>query len=252
MVVVVAFVLFFVGQLFVQLALGILGLLFSGEIGAAQVLLQSEPDVIAASAGLMRAAHITSQIFSWGFAAWGTASILGNPLDELQLSKSPSLLYWILGPVIIMCAAPLAQMLVIDKGWDGFAGMENMIASAREMEVRTEAVTKAILAQHTDGGLFINIITFALAPAVCEELFFRGLIQRNLLRACSPWLAILITATLFSLLHFMIFGFFARLFLGAVLGVIAWKADSVWPAILAHFTFNLFTILSMTYEWSFF
>ncbi|MEZ4686374.1 MAG: CPBP family intramembrane glutamic endopeptidase [Bacteroidia bacterium] len=210
---------------------------------------RQSPEVIAQSPGLIHLAHITGQFLGWGLAAWLAASLLGKPAEELGLRGSHSAKNMALAAVIILCATPLAQLLVISRDWEGFAWMASFVEEARALELSAEAKTKAILSLHSPLALFLNIFTFALCPAICEELFFRGLIQRNLMRAMPPVAAILITALIFSLLHFMLFGFFARAFLGIILGLIAWRSRSLWPAITAHFVFNLSTVISVAFGW---
>jgi membrane protease YdiL (CAAX protease family) len=83
-----------------------------------------------------------------------------------------------------------------------------------------------------------GLLLFALVPGVCEELFFRGLVQRGLLRALAPAQAIAATALLFGLFHGDLQqGTFAAL-LGAWLGWVAWRTDSVWSAAAGHVLAN--------------
>ena len=249
LVVVMGFALFFVGQMLVQTSLAIIGLIWEGNAGAVMELGRQSPEVIAQSAGLIRLSHIAGQLLGWGFAAWVAAWLLGKPARELGLRRSVSFRNMAIAALVIVCATPLAQELVINRDWEGFSWMASFVERARALELSAEAKTKAILLLNDPLPLFLNMITFALTPALFEEMFFRGLIQRNLMRAFSPVVAILITACIFSLLHFMLFGFFARAFLGLILGVIAWKSNSLWPAITAHFVFNLSTVISVAYGW---
>ncbi|MFK7970977.1 MAG: CPBP family glutamic-type intramembrane protease [Bacteroidia bacterium] len=247
-VLVLAFALFFIGQLFVQLAAVIWGLVIEGEAGAVQAALAS-PESMLASSEVIRFSHITSQIFSWGFAAIMGGFILGNVQQELGMSQRGPWYYWVLAPIAILLAAPVAQAMIISPEWQGFPGMESIIEAARSMEDRSQEAITGMLRLQGTGNFMLNVVAFAVAPAICEELFFRGLIQRNLLRGMSPLKAIFLTAFLFSLLHLALFGFFARLFLGFVLGLLAWRSKSIWPAILGHFTFNFLTVLSIHNGW---
>ena len=49
---------------------------------------------------------------------------------------------------------------------------------------------------------------------------------------------ILIGAIVFSALHFQFLGFFSRVALGMILGLLYWYSGSLWPGILAHFAYN--------------
>ena len=59
----------------------------------------------------------------------------------------------------------------------------------------------------------------------------------------NPWMGIILTAAIFSGIHFQFYGFLPRLFLGVVLGAIYWYSGSLWVAILAHFLYDAAVIV---------
>jgi membrane protease YdiL (CAAX protease family) len=77
---------------------------------------------------------------------------------------------------------------------------------------------------------------------VGEELLFRGLIQRILVRKYGRWTGIVIAAILFSAMHMQFYGFFPRFLLGVVLGILFAYSGSLWVAILAHFFYDAMLI----------
>lgn len=90
---------------------------------------------------------------------------------------------------------------------------------------------------------FIGLIIIALAPAILEEVFFRGALQQLLTNWIkTPWIAIGITSILFSLVHFSYFGFLPRAMLGAVLGLLFYYSKNIWTNILAHFLNNAIAV----------
>ena len=90
----------------------------------------------------------------------------------------------------------------------------------------------------TFGGLLLNLLIIALIPAVGEELTFRGVLQQGLMRKMNPHVAIVISAAIFSFIHFQFFGFLPRLFLGLLLGYMFYITGSLWTSILMHFVNN--------------
>lgn len=74
-----------------------------------------------------------------------------------------------------------------------------------------------------------------LASPVCEELVFRGFVQRAFREAPR---GIVVTALIFSAFHFNPVNFVALFQLGVLFGLLAWRAGSVWPAIGAHVASN--------------
>jgi membrane protease YdiL (CAAX protease family) len=123
------------------------------------------------------------------------------------------------------------------------AGLESWM---RSMETLNQGMIEALLGSSSLFALAANILILALIPAICEELFFRGFLQRNMARMMRPHAAVWVTATIFSLVHLQFYGFFARLLLGVLLGYFLLGSRSLIPSIAAHFSFNLTSIL-LTY-----
>ena len=87
-------------------------------------------------------------------------------------------------------------------------------------------------------------LCLAVAPAVCEEFFFRGMLQRSLLKNGTAWKAILISSLVFGGFHTISSSVVAidRLIpttlVGLVLGYLAYKSNSIWPGIFVHAIHN--------------
>jgi sodium transport system permease protein len=81
-------------------------------------------------------------------------------------------------------------------------------------------------------------LVFVLLPAVSEELAFRGFILAGLRRRFRPWLAILLSSSLFALYHFNVFQLVPAFCLGLVLGLLAVRSGSVLPGMLFHLLHN--------------
>lgn len=78
------------------------------------------------------------------------------------------------------------------------------------------------------------IAAIGLLPGACEELIFRGLLQRRLLRRWSPPVAIGVTSVLFALVHVDPQAMGLALVLGVWIGVVAWRTNSVFPGMVIH------------------
>ena len=92
------------------------------------------------------------------------------------------------------------------------------------------------------GELFLAL---ALVPAVIEEIFFRGLLQRLLMRSYPQQLVFFFTALFFSLLHFSPAGFLSRLVLGLMLSYLAYDSRGLRIPMLFHLINNTLAILSL-------
>lgn len=92
--------------------------------------------------------------------------------------------------------------------------------------------------------LWIKITSLAVAPAVCEEFFFRGFLQNSIRQKTTAPLAILLAGVLFGLFHVIVKDalLFERLLpstlMGIVLGVLFERSGSVFPGMLLHVVHN--------------
>lgn len=88
----------------------------------------------------------------------------------------------------------------------------------------------------------------AVLPGFVEELLFRGYLQSRLLRSWPPGLAVLCSALIFSLAHLDPVHVLGVIPLGLWLGTIAWRARSIWPAILCHAVNNAVAVSGALFE----
>jgi sodium transport system permease protein len=101
-----------------------------------------------------------------------------------------------------------------------------------------EAFRRMLFPETQARGLLASLALFALTPAVCEEMFFRGLILRGLLTRVPPATAIALCAAMFGIYHVDLYRLVPTTLLGGMLGFIAWRSGSLGPSILAHFLNN--------------
>lgn len=100
--------------------------------------------------------------------------------------------------------------------------------------------------------LWVDIACFALIPACCEEVLFRGALFPSFLGTSlqnAPAFskrvlaAMLSTALLFAAFHLSLSRFLPMLFLGLGLGFAAWRSQSLWASVLMHTTNNAIVII---------
>jgi membrane protease YdiL (CAAX protease family) len=164
---------------------------------------------------------------------------LSDPRPERYLGlRAPwRLSYWAMGSAILLISLPLVEYTGLLNHQIRFsASLSEKIRFWEESAMRTLLV---MLKDRSISNLLINLVFIALFAGVGEELFFRGILQRLLIRATrSPWAGILLTAACFSFFHFQFYGFIPRFILGALLGAAYWYSGSIWVAIVAHTVFD--------------
>ena len=107
------------------------------------------------------------------------------------------------------------------------------------METTREAQEAILIKINSLSKYLVSIIVIAILPAIFEELLFRGVIQNIFTKWFKgPWVAILLTAFIFSIIHLSFYGFFVRFALGIILGLIFYYSGSLWLVIIFHFFYN--------------
>jgi uncharacterized protein len=112
-------------------------------------------------------------------------------------------------------------------------------AWAAEKETALALLTERFLDMPHLGGLLLNLFMIALLPALGEELFFRGVVQRLLGQwSGSVHLSVWLAAILFSTIHMQFLGFVPRVLMGALLGYLFAWSGNLWYPIIAHMVNN--------------
>ena len=94
--------------------------------------------------------------------------------------------------------------------------------------------------------LILNLIFTAVLPGICEETAHRGLLLKGFCPS-NPRFAIIISSLLFGLLHMNIEQFFYATLIGIVLGFVTTISESIYPAMIIHFTNNALSVF-MSYS----
>jgi membrane protease YdiL (CAAX protease family) len=171
-----------------------------------------------------------------------------NSWKYLEVDKKPDekragLVFIIL--ISVLPALNLLAMLNESLQLPGFlSGLERWM---QRTEAQAGDMTTAFLTVNTFGGYLINVLMIALLPAFGEEFFFRGVLQKMMIKWFrNPHWAILVTAIIFSAFHMQFYGFLPRLLQGLLFGYLVFWSGNLWYAIIAHFI-NNFMPVTATY-----
>lgn len=106
---------------------------------------------------------------------------------------------------------------------------------------------ETVFADIMSGNVPAVFFVIALAPAVCEEMLFRGVIMHSLKAKYRVSSAIAITAALFGMYHMSLVKFIPTGLLGLLLCLVVWKTGSIYPAMLMHFINNAISVFLSCY-----
>ena len=162
-----------------------------------------------------------------------------NPLRQMALNKGLSVQQSLIAFLFAVAALPMISMLA---DWNNGIELPSFLASVeemmRQMEEQAKVLTERFLQTSSVGMMVANLFVMALLPAVCEEMMFRGWLQRVLGKSVNYHAAIWVSAFVFSAIHFQFYGFIPRMLIGAALGYLYYYTGSLWASILAHFVNN--------------
>ncbi len=147
--------------------------------------------------------------------------------------------------VLILSVTLLPVVGVLSAFNQNIMPQEGTVAEfMRDLEEAANHILEVVTSQRSSWDLISNILVFAVLAGICEEFFFQGALQPLLMNwTRNPHVGILLTALIFSALHFQFYGFIPRFLLGLYLGYLFYWSRSLWLPILAHVLHNALSIL---------
>jgi len=168
----------------------------------------------------------------------------GDSLEYLSARGRPLIITLMLSVMVVLGAVPLINFLAefnmnISLP-EKLAGLEQRI---RDTETEAEELMNIFLSDTTISRFLINLIMIAVVPAIGEEFFFRGVLQRIFIEWFrNRHAGIIVSAILFSFMHFQFLGFIPRILLGVLFGYMLVWSGSIWIPVLAHFVNNAIAV----------
>jgi sodium transport system permease protein len=127
--------------------------------------------------------------------------------------------------------AVVAAVLIGVSAWIGVGGLVMRVAPPPDSLVK--ALERVLMLDDTQRPLWVLWLAIAVTPAICEELFFRGLVMSGL-RGLGAAGAIGVSAVLFALAHASIYRLLPTLALGLILGYVVWRSGSIVAGMIVH------------------
>lgn len=197
----------------------------------------------------LKTVQVVSTVLIFFLPAYITARIVSRqPLQHLGFAGGLKWNRMLVAVLIMLSALPLVAFLAdVNKAIPVTAGLKKIFDSFESQYLEQ---VKLIATFRTPVDYVMALVVIAFFPALVEEVFFRGAMQAIFTRWYgNPWLAILVTAVIFSAIHFSWYGFLPRITLGIVLGAIFYLSGNVWYSIIGHFFNNalMVTVLYVQY-----
>ena len=106
------------------------------------------------------------------------------------------------------------------------------------MKKAIEETYKILIVSHSVPEMLFVVLVAAVTPAICEELMFRGLIQKNFSIAYGNRKGFIVSGTIFALYHLNPFWIIPLIALGVYFSVLQYRSQTLLLPILAHLINN--------------
>ena len=171
-----------------------------------------------------------------------------SPRHYLSLHRVNDERVWLLVLAsMFLIAAPINFIAMLNQQMELPTFMAPVEQWMRSQEDLAQQLTQNMIGDGTPQLLAINLIVMALCPAITEEFFFRGALQRLIGKwNPNPHFVIWNAAILFSAFHLQFYGFIPRMLLGAYLGYLLLWTRSIWIPVFAHFINNATAVIGMS------
>lgn len=198
--------------------------------------------------GYARLAQVLGTFCLLCIPAWLFSRVVNGPkLFWLGFNRYVTPMQLLVGFLIIFCANILAGPLA-DLSKQLLHGFPQIDAAAKRLEQNYNEQVLILSNLHSWPEYLMAILIMAFFPALFEEMFFRGALQNLLSRWWKlPFLAIIVTSLLFSLIHSSIYLFLSRALLGVALGLMYQHTGNLWVNVIAHFLNNFLALTQLFY-----
>ncbi len=203
-------------------------------------------ELSAESLNLQRYMQVMSHVGLFIIPAVVFAMLVGrNLLKYYDGDRVPNYSGIIFSALIMIAAVPLVYFLMeLNQQLslpDSMSRIENWM---RQAEDAAAILTEQFLHVSTLPALLFNLFMIAIIPAIGEELIFRGAVQRIFYQWIKNiHIPVIISAFIFSAIHFQFFGFLPRFVLGVLLGYMFVLTGNIWVPIFAHFFNNAMAVI---------
>jgi len=158
-------------------------------------------------------------------------------------------------PKISEFVLTVAAVFSLQQVMEGYLFFQDKIPLPPSIQPFVDMVRKMIeetyqqlVSAHTPLELLFVVLVVSLTPALCEELLFRGLIQKNVSLGTNKKTGYIVTGIIFGLYHVNPFLVVPLVALGILFGFFMYRSESILVPMAAHFTNNLVSTLGVYYD----
>jgi len=167
----------------------------------------------------------------WGILVIQICIVLLPALGLLRWLRQPfrKTLSWNKAPMRMLIAAPLMAPGLVLLG-AGVEYLQNFILPTPD--IFEKMFTDMIIPKNQP--LWLTLLAVGIAPGICEEIMFRGVILGLLRKKWPAMRSCVIVAVLFGMFHMSSYRLVPTALLGFILGILVVRSKSIFPSMLLH------------------
>jgi hypothetical protein len=147
---------------------------------------------------------------------------------------------------VVLSIFGMIALLQAAEGYLYFQGLiplpEKIVPYIESVKKMIEETYRILVEARTYPELLFVILVVSVTPSFCEEVLFRGLVQKNFSLALNPRRGFIVTGIIFGLYHFNPFHAVPLIALGIYFGFLQYRSRTLIIPILAHFVNNSFSV----------
>lgn len=207
-------------------------------------------DIKSANVNAMRLMTIGGQIMFILLPALIFAKLVYEDVGTIIRFKLPSfkeIIVFVVGMILI---TPLLQTYLYVQNFlinllaEKYVVIERIKSNLDQLDKLVTETYSDLLRSETVFEASFIVIVVAVVPSICEEVFFRGYVQKSFEFRIKPVWAALVTAIFFALYHFNPYGLIALFALGFFFGYSAYISGSIFIPLLLHFLNNFIAVMT--------
>jgi len=207
-------------------------------------------DIKSANVNAMRLMTIGGQIMFILLPALIFAKLVYEDVGTIIRFKLPSfkeIIVFVVGMILI---TPLLQTYLYVQNFlinllaEKYVVIERIKSILDQLDKLVTETYSDLLRSETVFEASFIVIVVAVVPSICEEVFFRGYVQKSFEFRIKPVWAALVTAIFFALYHFNPYGLIALFALGFFFGYSAYISGSIFIPLLLHFLNNFIAVMT--------
>ena len=205
---------------------------------------------------LLAGGHFTADNVSLARSATMAAQFIFLLLPTLWLMKRQhgainSIISWRIPTIkeFILAVVGMVALLQMAEAYVYFQDMipipESIKPLVDKIKIMIEETYRILIASHSVPEMLFVLAVAALTPAICEEILFRGLIQKNLSLSTNNVKGFIVTGIIFGLYHLNPFLAVPLVALGIYFSFLRFRSGSILVPMAAHFINNGLSVVGV-------